>query len=516
MPKKGLSMRQIRELLRLRSCEAQLSARALAHHLGVARSTVQDCLNRLAEAGLSWPLPDELTDDVLERRLFDRAGVKTGQRRLPEPDLAAITREMKRPGVNLQILWEEYRAVHPGGYGYSRFCDLVRQFELRLSPTMRQHHVAGDKLFVDYSGKKIDIVDPKTGEVTAAEIFVAVLGASSYTYAEATWTQSLPDWIGAHVRLFGFLSGCPRLLVPDNLKAGVHKASFYDPEVNRSYGRMAEHYGVGILPARPYRPRDKAKVESGVRFAQSYILGRLRNVVFFSLDDCNRAIREALERINTHVMRRLGLSRRDLFLEVERPALRPLPQTPYEYAEWKRARVSLDYHVELLGFYYSVPHGLIREEVEARITASTVELFHGGRRIAAHMRRHGYGGERHTTLPEHMPSTHRHYAGWSEARFRRDAAAIGPNTEALIIAVMASRKHPEQGYRSCLGILKRLRGVPSERAEAACARAVEIGTLSSKSLGSILDNNLDQKPRRKAEADLPLFHANIRGSGYYH
>jgi transposase len=279
---------------------------------------------------------------------------------------------------------------------------------------------------------------------------------------------------------------------------------------------MAEHYGVGILPARPYRPRDKAKVESGVRFAQSYILGRLRNVVFFSLDDCNRAIREALERINTHVMRRLGLSRRDLFLEVERPALRPLPQTPYEYAEWKRARVSLDYHVELLGFYYSVPHGLIREEVEARITASTVELFHGGRRIAAHMRRHGYGGERHTTLPEHMPSTHRHYAGWSEARFRRDAAAIGPNTEAMIIAVMASRKHPEQGYRSCLGILKRLRGVPSERAEAACARAVEIGTLSSKSLGSILDNNLDQKARRKAEADLPLFHANIRGSGYYH
>ena len=516
MPKKRLTMRQIRELLRLKYGESKLSDRAIAQQLGVARSTIQDYLARIGAAGLTWPLPDELCDAALDQRLFGRPSTQTGLRRRVEPDWAALARELKRPGVTLQVLWEEYRAIHPGGYGYSRFCDLFRQFELRLSPTMRQHHVAGDKLFVDYSGKKIDIVDPKTGEVTAAEIFVAVLGASSYTYAEATWTQSLPDWIGAHVRLFGFLSGCPRLLVPDNLKAGVHKASFYDPEVNRSYSRMAEHYGVGILPARPYRPRDKAKVESGVRFAQSYILGRLRNVVFFSLDDCNRAIREALERINTHVMRRLGLSRRDLFLEVERPALRPLPQTPYEYAEWKRARVSLDYHVELLGFYYSVPHGLIREEVEARITASTVELFHGGRRIAAHMRRHGYGGERHTTLPEHMPSTHRHYAGWSEARFRRDAAAIGPNTEALIVAVMASRKHPEQGYRSCLGILKRLRGVPSERAEAACARAVEIGTLSSKSLGSILDNNLDQKPTRKAEADLPLFHANIRGSGYYH
>jgi len=219
---------------------------------------------------------------------------------------------------------------------------------------MRQHHVAGDKLFVDYSGKKVDIVDPATGAVTAAEIFVAVLGASNYTYAEASWTQSLPDWIGAHVRLFGFLSGCPRLLVPDNLKAGVHKASFYDPEVNRSYGRTAEHYGVGILPARPYRPRDKAKVEAGVRFAQSYILGRLRNVTFFSLDECNQAIGEALERINSHVMRRLGQSRRDLFLEVEQPALRPLPPTPYEYADWKRARV--DYHVELLGFFTTPCH----------------------------------------------------------------------------------------------------------------------------------------------------------------
>jgi transposase len=279
---------------------------------------------------------------------------------------------------------------------------------------------------------------------------------------------------------------------------------------------MAEYYGVGILPARPYHPRDKAKVEAGVRFAQSYILGRLRNVVFFSLEDCNREIRAALERLNTRVMRRLGLSRRDLFLQVEQPALRRLPPTPYEYAEWKRARVSLDYHVELLGFYYSVPHGLIREEVEARITAGTVELFHRGRRVAAHVRRHGYGGDRHVTLGEHMPSAHRHYAGWSEDRFRRDAGAIGPNTEALITAVLVSRKHPEQGYRSCLGILKRLRGVTHERAEAACARAIEIGTLSSKSLGSILDNNLDQKPRRKAEDDLPLVHANIRGSGYYH
>jgi transposase len=486
----------------------------MALRLGVARSTVQDCLHRLEVAGLSWPVPDDLTDDVLERKLFGRAGVKAGMRRQPEPDWAALVREMKRPAVTLMILWEEYRQVYPEGYGYSRFCDLYRQFELRLSPTMRQHHVAGDKVFVDFSGKKLDVADGATGEIHQAELFVGVLGASNYTYAEAVWTQTLPDWIGAHVRMLAHFAGCPRLVVPDNLKAGVHKASFYDPEINRTYGRMTEHYGIGVLPARPYRPKDKAKVEGGVRIAQFYILGRLRNRTFFSIEEANQAIREALDQLNGRVMRRLGVSRRDLFVQVEQPVLNPLPATPYEYAEWKRARVNLDYHVELAGHYYSVPHSLLRQEVEARITARTVEIFHHGRRVAAHMRRYG-GGERHSTLTEHMPSAHHHYADWSEARFRRDAAAIGPNTEAFVIAVLASRKHPEQGFRSCLGILKRLRGVESVRAEAACARALEIGALSTRSIGSILDNNLDKKTRRKAD-DLPLFHTNIRGSDYFH
>jgi transposase len=514
MPKKGLTMRQIRELLRLKSCETKMSARAMALRLGVARSTVQDCLHRIDEAGLRWPVPDDLTDDVLEGKLFGRAGVKTGMRLQPEPDWAVVARELKRPAVTLMILWEEYRQVHSEGYGYSRFCDLYRQFELRLSPTMRQNHVAGDKLFVDYSGKKIDIVDGTTGEIRQAEIFVGVLGASNYTYAEATWTQTLPDWIGAHVRMLAHFSGCPRLIVPDNLKGAVHKASFYDPEINRTYGRMTEHYGIGVLPAKARSPKYKAKVEGGVRIAQFYILGRLRNRTFFSLAEANQAIGEVLERLNGKVMRRLGLSRRDLFVQVEQPALNRLPATPYEYAEWKRARVNFDYHVELAGHYYSVPHGLIRQEVEARLTANTVELFHRGRRVAAHMRLLG-GGGRHVTLADHMSSTHRFCADWSEARFRRDAAAIGPHTEAFIIAVLASRKHPEQGFRSCLGILKRLRGVEPARAEAACARALAIGALSSRSIGSILDNNLDKKSTRKTE-DLPLLHANIRGGGYFH
>ena len=342
--KRKLTMRQLRQMLRLARDGA--SSREIARVLGVARSTVQENLKRAMDAGLSWPLPGELTDDALEQRLFDRAGVKQGTRRRPEPNWAELVIDLKKPGVTMMVLWEEYRAVQPDGYGYSRFCELFRGFERRLSPSMRQDHVAGDKVFVDYSGKKIAIVDPHTGEIREAEIFVAVLGASNFTYAEATWTQSLPDWIGAHVRMFRFFGGVPRLVVPDNLKAGVHKASFYDPELNRSYGMMASHYGVGVLPARPRRPKDKAKVENGVRFAQTCILGRLRRQTFFSLADANAAIAGALDRINDHVVRRLGVTRRHLFETIERRALAPLPGDEYEFAEWRLARVGVDYHVE--------------------------------------------------------------------------------------------------------------------------------------------------------------------------
>ena len=362
--KRRLTMRQLRQMLRL--CADDVSVRDIAMMLGLARSTVQDNLERARAAGLSWPLPGDLTDDVIERRLFSRQGVKQGLRRRVEPDWSALAVELKRPGVTLQILWEEYRAVHPDGYGYSRFCELFRSFEQRLSPTMRQEHVAGDKVFVDYSGKTLPIVDGKTGEIREAEIFLGVLGASSYTFAEVTWSQALPDWIGSHVRMFRFFGGVPRLLVPDNLKSGVNKASFYDPEINRTYGMMAAHYGVGVLPARPKRPKDKAKVESGVRFAQTCILGRLRNQTFFSLAEANAAIVGAVERINTHVMRRLGQSRRDMFEAMERTALAALPAQDYEFAEWRLARVSTDYHVEFERYFYSVPHHLIRQQVDVR------------------------------------------------------------------------------------------------------------------------------------------------------
>ncbi|WIW91049.1 IS21 family transposase (plasmid) [Sphingobium sp. V4] len=370
-----LTMRQLRRIMRMHHEGA--SAREIARAVGAARSTVQDALNRAAAAQLFWPLPDDLTDEVLEARLFARpgGGAGVGVRKRPEPEWGHLVRELRRPAVTMMILWEEYRQICPDGYGYgySRFCELLRAFQQRLSPVMRQHHVAGDKLFVDYSGKRLGITDPVTGEIRMAEIFVAVLGASNYTFAEVTWSQALPDWIGSHVRLFAHLKGVPRLLVPDNLKSGVNKASFYDPEINRSYGRMTAHYDVGVLPARPKKPRDKAAVEAGVRFAQTYILGRLRNQTFFSLDEANAAVGIVMAQMNTRPMRKLGVSRADLLETLDRPALRPLPPTDYEYAEWKLVRVGLDYHVEVEGFYYSVPHALIRQQVDARITSSTVD-----------------------------------------------------------------------------------------------------------------------------------------------
>jgi transposase len=510
--KRKLTMRHLRQMLRLVRDGA--SVRDIAQMLGIARSTVQENLKRAEQAGLSWPLPGELTDEALESRLFARAGVKQGQRRRPEPSWADAAVELKKPGVTLQILWEEYRAVHPDGYGYSRFCELFRAFESRLAPTMRQDHVAGDKVFVDYSGKKIAIVDPGSGEVREAEIFVAVLGASNFTYAEATWTQTLPDWIGAHVRMFRFFGGVPRLIVPDNLKSGINRASFYDPEINRSYGMMAAHYGVGILPARTRKPRDKSKVENGVRFAQTCILGRLRNQTFFSLAESNAAIAGACDRINDHVIRRLGLSRRHLFETVERQALAPVPEDDYEFAEWRFARVGTDYHVEYESFYYSVPHRLIREQVDLRATSRTIEIFHRGQRVAAHQRR--YGGCRHGTDPDHMPSSHRRYAEWSPDRFRRWAASVGPQTEGLITAILAHRPHPEQGFRTCLGVLRLLRDLEPSRAEAVSARALQIGALTYKSIASILANRLAAEPAREPEPTAILEHANLRGPGYFH
>jgi transposase len=514
MPTKRVSMRRIREILRLKhACGA--TDRAIARSIGVARSTIALYLDRTAAAGLSWPLSDALTDRVFEAMLFAGAGTKPGCRRKAEPDWTHVHRELRRPGVTLTLLWEEYRAAQPDGYRYSRWCELYRDWESRLSPTMRQAHPAGERLFVDYAGQTVEVIDAKTGEITPAQIFVAVLGASNYTYAEATATQTLPDWIGSHGRVLAFLGGVPRQIVPDNPKVGVTKALWYEPGLNRTYLDLAAHYGTAILPTRTRKPRDKAKVEAGVLVVERWILARLRNRRFFSLAELNAAIAELVVDLNARPMKRLGVSRAEMFTELDRPALKPLPAEPFVYAEWRMRRVSLDYHVDIDGHYYSVPFRLIKEPVEARITARTIEIFHKGERVAVHLRG-GHRG-RHTTVPDHMPSAHRRYAEWTIERIRREAAAIGPSTGKLAALILESKPHPEQGFRACLGILRLARQYGRDRLEAACDRGLGIGARSYGSILSILQNGLDRARAspRSAQGALPLDHPNIRGSGYY-
>jgi transposase len=506
-------MRRVREILRLKY-ECGATERAIARSIGIARSTVALTLERVAAAKLHWPLPTTLTDRVLEAMLYASAGAPQGLRRRVEPDWTRVHRELRRPGVTLMLLWEEYRACEARGYSYSRWCELYRSWEGRLSPTMRQTHPAGERMFVDYAGQTVELVDGRTGEIRRAQVFVAVMGASSYLYAEASWTQTLPDWIGSHVRALAFIGGVPAQLVPDNPKVGVDRANWYEPGLNRTYLDLATHYGTAILPTRPRKPRDKAKVEVGVLVVERWILARLRNRRFFSLAELNQAIAELVIDLNARPMRRLGVSRRDLFLELDLPALKSLPAEPYEYAEWRVRRVGLDYHVDIDGHYYSVPHRLIREQLDARITAHTVELFRKGERVAVHLR--GIGRGRHTTIPEHMPSSHRRYAEWTIERILREAAAIGPSTAKLAALILETRPHPEQGYRACLGILRLARQYGVDRLEAACDRGLDIGARSYGSIQSILKHGLDRRPQQPRQGELLPDHPNIRGSRYYH
>ncbi len=511
MPTARLPMRKLREVLRLQA--SGLPSRQIGASLGIGQSTIIDYLGRARRAGLAWPLPDEVSDEALEARLFPPP-LAIGKEQRPKPDWAAIHRELKRPGVTLQLIWEEHRAVHPSSYGYSRFCELYQDWRKRLSPTMRQTHTAGDKLFVDYAGTTIDIFDGLTGEVRSCQLFVAALGASSYTYAEATWTQTLPDWIGAHVRTFDFLGGVAALTVSDNLKSGITKACFYEPAVNRSYAEMAAHYETAILPARPYKPRDKAKVEVAVLLATRWIIAKLRNMKFFSLAELNAAIRDCVTDLNSRTSRHLGASRLALFEQLDRPALKALPAEAYVFAEWKECRVGLDYHVEVGKHYYSVPFTLLREKLWARSTARTVELFHRGKRVAAHVR--SSSNRKPTRVGEHMPSSHRRYAEWTPERLKRRAGEIGPSTATLVEVIIAARTHPEQGFRSSIGIIGLAKRYGPERLEAACLRALEIGARSYTSVASILKNNLDRTRPEPATDGPAITHTNIRGPRYFH
>lgn len=507
-----LPMRKIGEALRLRASGRTM--REIGISLGAGRSTISEYLKRAEMAGLSWPLPEGLSEADLERRLFPPEAAS--RRHFAEPDWPVIHSELKRSkSVTLSLLWEEYRAAHPtDGYGYSRFCELYRRWEGRLTPTMRQHHVAGERAFIDYAGDAVPVIDPATGEVREAEVFVSVLGASNYTFAEATWTQGLQDWIASHVRMFDFFGGAPGLLVSDNLKSGVTKADRYEPTLNRTYADLAAHYDTAVMPARSRKPKDKAKVEAGVQIVQRWIVARLRKRRFHSLTELNAAIREELTKLNGKVTRHLGASRQELFERLDKPALKPLPVDAYEYAEWRERRAGLDYHVEIDKHYYSVPYQLLKQTLWARITARTVEIFHQGRRVASHVRTSGNRG--HTTVAEHMPAAHREYAGLTPIELQRRATRIGPNTSALVNLILEAKTHPAQGFRACLGIIRLVKPHGRDDLEAACLRAIEIGALSYSSVQSILQNNLHRhRPQKPAEGPA-ITHQNIRGPEYFH
>ena len=506
-------MRKVKEVLRLKFDGGQTNRR-IARSCHISRPTVADYLLRFEEAGLVWPAAAALDDATLEHKLFPPVPtVWSAHRTAPEWD--HVHRELRRKDVTLTLLWHEYKAAHPEGYQYSWFCDQYRAWAARLDVVMRQEHRAGEKLFVDYAGQGVEVMDRRTGEIRQAQIFVAVLGASSYTYAEATWTQRLPDWIGAHVRAFAFFGGTSEIVVPDNLRSGVSKAHRYEPDLNPTYADLASHYGVAVLPARARKPRDKAKAETGVLLVERWILAALRHRTFFSLQELNREIARLLERLNARAFKKLPGSRRELFEQLDRPALRPLPAQPYEFAEWKKVRVNIDYHVEVEGHYYSVPYQLVRKALEARYSERTVECFHKGQRVASHRRSHLKG--RHTTLPEHMPTAHRSYAEWTPQRLIRWAEKTGPATASMVQSILERRAHPQQGFRSCLGIMRLGKSFGVERLEAACRRALTLGACSYKSIESILRQGLERKTLpEQQDLDLTIAHENIRGSDYYH
>ncbi len=514
MPTQRKTMRKIKEILRLKY-EAGLSHERIAAACGIAKGTVAKYVERAQDAGLSWPLPSGMDDAALQAKLFPQ---KPAPATHAMPDFAHIHQEMKRKGVTLMLLWEEYALAHPGqAYGYSQFCLLYRAFSGRLKRSMRQVYRAGEKLFIDYSGDKVPVIDRNTGEIRFAEIFVAVLGASAYAYAEATWSQQLPDWIASHVRALEFMGAVPALLIPDNLKSAIKRACRYDPEANSTYADMARHYGTAILPARPASPKDKAHVEAGVLLVQRWILARLRNQQFFSLAELNRHIAKLLADLNRRPFKKLAGSRLSAFETIDRPAMRPLPATRYEFAQWKIVTVSIDYHVEIEGHYYSVPHHLVQRKLDARYTTTAIECFFKGRRVAAHARSHVRG--RFTTAAEHMPEAHRKHQEWTPGRLLNWARTIGEGTCGVVQWQFDHRPHPEQGYRAVLGLLHLAKRYGNERLEAACRRALAIGSPVLKSIKSILRARLDQQPElftaKEAPSTLPHCHDNVRGADYF-
>ena len=513
MPTEKVSMRKIKAVLKLN--HEKTGNREIARRLNISAGSVSNYLTRAKSAGLVWPLNDDWTEDKIYSVLFPATSKNTSH---PHPDFGKIHKELKRKGVTLMLLWYEYQNQNPNGYSYSRYCELYQAFIGKLKPGMRITHRAGEKLFVDYSGLTVPWVDKETGEVQHAQVFVAVLGASNYTFIEATADQGLISWIQSHVRAFTFFGGVPVCLVPDNLKSGVTKSHLYDPDLNRTFQELADHYSVAVVPARVRTPKDKSKVEVGVQGIQRWILAPLRDVTFFSVHDINEAIKPLLKSYNERDFYELEGTRLSQYQEIDKPALKPLPVKPYVYAEWKKARVNIDYHVAIEKHYYSVPYSLLKETIDVRMTPTTIECFHKGNRVALHQRSYKPG---HSTIHEHMPRAHKEYLEWTPERMHAWANKIGPNTGRLIKELIEMHKIPEQSYRSCLGILRMGKRYGDDRLENAAIRALHIGAIRYRNIESILKSGLDQQPLSKPDSESmaaapTVLHENIRGSKYYH
>lgn len=509
-------MRKVLEALRL-LFDQDRSQREIATILALSQSTVHEYLRRFRASGLSWPLPADLDEGALAARLFMRAPQPPAAMR-PRPDWAVIHQELTQKGVTLQLLWVEYKAAAPEParcYQYTQFCRHYHAWAGTLEPVLRQVYVAGERCFVDYAGPTMPIVHPRTGEISHAQIFVGALGASHLIYTEATWTQALPDWIGAHVRMLEYVGGVPALIVPDNLKSAVRQPCYYEPAIHATYQDFATHYATAILPARVRHPRDKAKVETAVQIVEREILAPLRHDVFHSLAELNHALAVARERVNDRPFQKLAGSRRTVFEATERTTLRPLPAARYELADWTTAKVNIDYHISVEGHLYSVPYRLVGAAVTVRLTATMLEVLHQGTRVAAHARSTSKG--RYTTEPTHRPKSHQQHLDWSPSRLVAWGASIGDATARVVEAILARQPHPEQGYRACLGLLSLQRRYDRTRLEAASVRALGSGAVSYRSVKSILVTGLDQLPVDVVAPalHLPAAHAHVRGAAYY-
>jgi len=507
-------MRKIHEILRQRY-ELNLSYRAIATSLNVSVGSIAEYLYRAKAADMSWPLPEGMSEQALYERLFlpsQTAGTKRPKRVFP--DWAGIHQERHKKGMTLQLLWREYRESHEDGLSYSQFCEHYRRYAKTLTPTMRQVHKAGEKTFVDYAGMTMEWIDPNTGEIHQAQVFVGTLGASSFTYVEATATQTVPDWIGSHIRLWEYFGGVSEIVVPDNLKAAVTKAHRYDPDINANYQHVSEHYGFAIVPARAYKPKDKAKVENAVGCVERQLIAPLRHRTFTSLSEINEALQEGLLVFNQRRFQKMNTSRQALFEELDKPALKPLPKERYQYATWQRATVNIDYHIVFDKHYYSVPYQYLQQEVWLRATDKTLECFYQGERVALHQRDNR--PYKHTTLEAHMPANHQAQSAWSPERMKRWADKIGQETKRFIEHLMASRPFPEQAYRTCLGVLRLAQRYGEHRLEAACKIAYDAGITRYPQVETILKNKIDTVPETAGVVSQEIsVHTNIRGPEYY-